>query len=59
MNFEGLSINIQPEHKQLWITLLSFENSNGIRSFFHLEYSRGNWKLQFLWLNRDCWLFFT
>jgi hypothetical protein len=56
MNFEALSINIQPEHEQWWFTLLSFENEYGIRSLLHIEHNQGIWKLQLFW-NVDCWIF--
>lgn len=56
MNFEALSINIQPEHEQWWFTLMSFENESGSRSFLHIEHSRDTWKFQLLWLNRYCWI---
>lgn len=57
MNFEALSINIQSEHGQWWITLLSFENENGLRSLLHVEHNQGIWKLQLLWTKVDCWVF--
>jgi hypothetical protein len=57
MNFEALSINIQPEHEQWWITLFSFENEYGSRSLLHIEHTRGLWKFQLLWIKRDCWVF--
>lgn len=40
-----------------WITLLSFETRTQTRSLFHIEYGYGIFKLQFLFLKNNCWVF--
>ena len=39
-----------------WIQLLGITCKDQDRSFFYLEYDKGVWKIQLLWLQKNCWV---
>jgi hypothetical protein len=43
--------------KSYWITICCIEYKTQTRSLLHLEYCGGLWKVQFLFLANNCWLF--